>query len=103
MTKSDQHYGPETITKERLILMEVAHHRNGITGIPFRVALFKDRDVGMETTLVGIMFDDRPVGRCAVLDVHQLAQDEIMMGQNSWRGSMYEEALRELVDEALSE
>ena len=67
------------------------HHRNGVCGAPFHVVLFDD--TGDENTRkVGILFEE-PF-HCAVLDVAKLAQGLIAFGVNSYRGDVFEAALR---------
>ena len=77
----------------KLKIIDIAHHRNGVTGTGFDVVLFKVlRERG---TKVGILFDDS--GHCAVLDVTMLAAGDIAFGSNSWRGDDYEPDLRNAI------
>ncbi len=69
-------------------VIDCASHRNGITGAPFHVVLFDDAD----SRKVGIVFDAS--AHCAVLDVTELARGIIAFGANSYRGDVYEPALR---------
>jgi hypothetical protein len=72
-------------------LIDWDYHRNGICGAPFHVFLFDD--VGDENTRkVGILFEARH--HCAVLDVAKLTASDIAFGSNSYRGDVFEEALR---------
>lgn len=78
-------------------VISVAHHRNGITGAPFDVVLFKDDD---GSTKVGISFDSplqKPPLSCniAILDVKQLAAGDVAFGSNSFRGDEYIGFMRE--------
>ena len=81
-------------TEELLKVIEMARHRNGVGGAPFDVVLFED---GGEdgSRKVAIVFDEP--GQCAVLDAGKLAEGDIRFGENSWRGDVYEGALREVI------
>lgn len=79
----------------RVKLIDMAHHRNGICGAPFHVFLFDDVE-DENTRKVGILFDN-PY-HCAVLDVAKLAQGTIAFGFNSYRGDVFEQALRPLIN-----
>jgi hypothetical protein len=67
------------------------YHRNGISGAPFHVVLFDDVD-DENTRKVGILFD--APWHCAVLDVAKLSEGSIAFGFNSYRGDVFEDALR---------
>ena len=75
----------------RVMVIDSAHHRNGICGAPFHVVLFDDVD-DENTRKVGILFD-APY-HSAVLDVAKLAEGDIAFGSNSYRGDVFEDALR---------
>lgn len=78
----------------KLKIIDIAHHRNGVRGAPFEVALFKDR--GRDGSLkVGILFEEP--NHCAILDVDKLAVGDIAFGSNSWRGDDYEPHLRKAI------
>jgi hypothetical protein len=78
----------------KLKIIDIAHHRNGICGIPFAVVLFTD--TGPEgSRKVAILFEHE--GYCAVLDVDKLAQRDIAFGSNSWRGDRFEQPLRKAI------
>lgn len=80
-----------TLNPERLQIIDLAFHRNGVAGLPFKVALVDDANEG-DVKLV-IMFEQE--GHTAVLSVDRLHEDEdISFGSNSWRGDEYEAALR---------
>jgi len=79
------------IRSSRIRIIETARHRNGICGAPFDVVLFRDTD-DENTPKVGIVFE-QPY-HCAVLDVAKLAQGSIAFGVNSYRGDVFEPALR---------
>jgi hypothetical protein len=75
----------------KLKIINIAHHRNGVSGAPFDVVLFEDR-VPEVSRKVAIVFDEPH--HCAVLDVAKLAAGDIAFGSNSWRGDDYEPHLR---------
>ena len=75
----------------KLKIIAIAHHRNGICGAPFNVALFHDG----ESRKVGIVFEEPHY--CAVLDVDKLVAGDIQFGSNSWRGDKYEPHLRQAI------
>ena len=76
---------------KNLQIVNADYHRNGVAGMPFKVALVDDPYEG-DTKLV-IMFEAE--GHTAVLSLDKLIQDEdISFGSNSFRGDRYEEALR---------
>jgi hypothetical protein len=78
----------------KLKIIAIAHHRNGVAGSPFDVALFKER--GRQDSLkVAILFDEP--AHCAILDVGKLAAGDIAFGSNSWRGDDYEPFLRDAI------
>lgn len=79
------------IDPDRLQIIDLDLHRNGVAGKPFKVALVDDANEG-DVKLV-IMFEEE--GYTAVLSVDKLHEDEdISFGSNSWRGDEYEIALR---------
>jgi hypothetical protein len=76
----------------KLTIINIAHHRNGIDGAPFDVALFEDQ--GSDgSQKVAILFAEP--ARCAVLDVAKLAAGDIAFASNSWCGDKYEAPLRQ--------
>lgn len=79
------------VDPNRLQILDLDFHRNGVAGKPFKVALVDDANEG-DVKLV-IMFEEE--GYTAVLSVDKLHEDEdISFGTNSWRGDEYEAALR---------
>ena len=78
----------------KLKIINVAHHRNGVTGAPFDVALFRERGRRARRK-VAILFEEN--GHCAVFDVARLAAGDIAFGSNSWRGDEYEPDLRDAI------
>lgn len=75
-------------------VVSLARHRNGICGAPFHVALFDDIS-DENTRKLGILFE-APY-HCAVLDVAKLAAGDIAFGSNSYRGDVFEDALRQAI------
>jgi len=85
--------GKEDIMKFDPNLLQIVDsdfHRNGIAGIGFHVALVDDPNDG-DTKLV-VMFPGE--GHTAVLSLNKLMEEDISFGSNSFRGDMYDEALR---------
>ena len=75
-----------------ITLEQTARHRNGVSGAPFHVTLFRDEAGRL---MLGIVFDEP--GYVAVLDLQEVAAGNITFGSNSWRGDRYETGLREAV------
>ena len=81
----------------KLKTLATAHHRNGVSGTPFDVVIF--RDTGKEGSVkLGIVFDQPSC--CAILDIDKLARHDIAFGSNSWRGDNYERELRRMIAQA---
>lgn len=79
------------IDPDRLQIIDLDFHRNGVAGQPFKIALVDDANEG-DVKLV-IMFEAE--GHTAVLSVDRLHEDEdISSATNAWRGDEYEAALR---------
>jgi len=95
--------GKEDIMKFDPNLLQIVDsdfHRNGIAGIGFHVALVDDPNDG-DTKLV-VMFPGE--GHTAVLSLNKLMEEDISFGSNSFRGDLYDAALRpELFDEDTGE
>ena len=75
----------------KLQIIDMDSHRNGVSGLPFRVALVDDANES--DVKVVIMFEAE--GHTAVLSLNKLMDEDISFGSNSWRGDLYEEALRQ--------
>jgi hypothetical protein len=71
-------------------ILDSAYHRNGVSGEPFEVVLFKD---DRDRQMVAILFDDS--GYCAVLETELTNNGDIAFGSNSWRGDHFEGRLRD--------
>ena len=84
----------------RLTIEDVASHRNGIAGAPFCVVTFTEHDGVRQRQMVGILFEHdepNPVAdfRTAVFDRALLGRGVIAFGENSYRGDVYDGALRQ--------
>jgi hypothetical protein len=79
-----------SLDPDRLQILDLAYHRNGVGGMPFQVALVDDANSG-DVKLV-VMFEQE--GYTAVLSVDKLHEDEDISVSNAWRGDQYEAALR---------
>ena len=78
----------------RIRIHDWAFHRNGICGAPFHIFLFDDAD-DENTRKVAVLFEEPH--HCAVLDVSKLAAGSIAFGVNSYRGDLFEPALRQAI------
>ena len=79
------------------------HHRNGICGSPFSVALFEWDDDGLPRTMVGLLWEDEELEGCGVLDVNELAKGNVGFGSNSWRGDHFHDDLLAAIAKAKGE
>jgi hypothetical protein len=77
----------------KLRIEDIQHHRNGVSGAPFHVVLFRDPDEGR---MVGVVFQAEQ--HVAVFNLDKLAIGNIAFGVNSWRGDHYEPHLRTAID-----
>jgi hypothetical protein len=71
-------------------ILEVAYHRNGCQGEPFHAIRFRD---GRQLFL-GLVHEQPD--RVVVIDP-LMAAETVASGINSWRGDLYEEALRKAI------
>jgi len=73
-------------------VLEVAHHRNGISGAPFYAVRFTHiDDAGERRQMLATVFDYH---RIAVIATDRLLEDGVEFGKNSWRGDTFEAELR---------
>lgn len=78
-------------------VMEVAHHRNGVSGEPYHAVRFRSSDQA-NLELVAVVFD-RP-GAVAVLDGGLLSGLNATVkefGMNAFRGDRFEKELRAVI------
>ena len=78
------------IKTRHLKVINSDYHRNGISGMPFKVAIVEDKEEG---DMLVIMFEKE--GHTAVLNLNKLAMNDIGFGSNSYRGDQYEYELRD--------
>ena len=71
-------------------LLSIDHHRNGVGGEPFYVALWEDRG---QKFLVTYFYKDPSRCACAAVDVNLAAAGNIAFGENSWRGDHWQDAM----------
>jgi len=80
----------------KLKIKKASWHRNGISGMGFYAIIFDDLE--QKKTMVASLFDE--AGYCAVYAIEELNQENIEFAQgNSWRGDIYEEDLRPLLEQ----
>ena len=83
-----------------LKITDIAWHRNGVCGVGFFAILFDDLEE--KKKMIASLFDEP--GYCAVYDVGQLEEGNIKFAMgNSWRGDVYEVALKPLIKSWLEE
>ena len=70
-------------------IIEIAYHRNGISGAGFHAVTFEDDG----RTFVSTVFEAE--GHIAVLEIAQLPV--VTFGENSWRGDRYADYLRKAI------
>ena len=73
--------------------IKIDHHRNGVSGQPFYIGIIRDADNSKKLI---IQFDDSR--DTAVLDMGLLKKDIIEFGVNSWRGDLYQERFRAMIN-----
>lgn len=80
-------------------VIDVAYHRNGVSGRSFNVVLFVDRE--SKETMVGILPYEETAKNidveCYVLSVDKLKENDIVFASNSYRGDNYAQELREAI------
>lgn len=88
------------MAEDKLKLIDAQNHRNGITGVPFKVAIFNASLAGenKKRRMVGIQFEDN-VEYTAVFDLDMLAEGNIKFGSNSWRGPNFGKFLKRAKDQ----
>jgi hypothetical protein len=78
----------------KLSITKIAHHRNGIDGMPFHAVIFRD-DTERKSAKLGVVFESPR--HVAVFDIAKLADCDVEFGSNSYRGDRYEPALRQAI------
>lgn len=78
-----------------ITVTQVDYHRNGISGEGFHAVTFTADADGKPTAFVATVFDGP--GQCAVLGIGPLGNGDVRFGHNSWRGDIYEPALRRAI------
>jgi len=76
----------------KLNFKQIKYHRNGVSGAPFHVILFRDESEG---DMLGIVFEEKH--HIAVFNMDRLSVFDIGFGTNSWRGDHYEPHLRNAI------
>lgn len=76
----------------KLTFKQIKYHRNGVSGAPFHVILFRDESEG---DMLGIVFEEKH--HVAVFNLDRLSLFDIGFGTNSWRGDLYEPHLRNTI------
>lgn len=74
--------------------LKVAHHRNGVCGMPFHCVLFDKEEDGQTTRMLAVRFphdegDGYQNPRIAVFDIALLYESVIEFGENSFRGDHF--------------
>lgn len=77
----------------------ISYHRNGIHGLPFHVAIIKDKQNG---PMLVVRFDkdaDTETGQviCAAFNLEQLCHGNIEFGSNSFRGDEFAPIIDKLI------
>lgn len=82
-------------------IKEASFHRNGVGGVGFYAILFESEEEPGKT-MIASLFDEP--GYCAVYCVEMLSEGNIRFAEgNSWRGDVYENALRPALKKFLKE
>ena len=81
----------------KIKVIKIAHHRNGVTGEPFHVVLFRHKFDINDPVKVAVVF--QTTHHIAILDTALLDKQVIEFGENSWRGDQYEAALHKAITE----
>ncbi|RPJ36895.1 MAG: hypothetical protein EHM35_07345 [Planctomycetaceae bacterium] len=89
---------------EKIKVLAIDSHRNGIYGQPFSVVLFEWRDDGKARRMLGIELGEeaeKDLGAAPtfVVDVDMAAAGNVEFGHNSWRGDHFTGALRKAIAE----
>lgn len=74
--------------------LKVAHHRNGVCGMPFHCVIFDKEEDGKTNRMLAVRFPDdegsySQEANIAVFDVALLYESVIEFGENSFRGDHF--------------
>jgi hypothetical protein len=79
-------------------IMQIAFHRNGVSGVPFYAIQFHDSETG---NALATVFPE--AGVVAVISIDRLPGAGVTFGENSWRGDHFEPWLREQIARYMDE
>ena len=74
-------------------IIKQSHHRNGISGSPFKIGIIEDDDKSRKL-IIDFDSNNKLNPFIAVLDMDLLSKNIIEFGLNSWRGDLYEDLLK---------
>lgn len=80
-------------------IVKESYHRNGVAGAAFDVAIF--RQPGRGSLMLAVVFE--AAGHVAVFDLDKLKKCVIEFPDNSYRGDLYEDELRRMIEESRKE
>lgn len=90
------------VSELNIIIIDASFHHNGISGLGFWAVLFDaDHHAGnnekRRSRMIASLFDEP--GVCAVYSISELVNGNIKFAcGNSWRGDVYEEELRPMIE-----
>lgn len=91
--------GSYRATKTDIYVTKIARHRNGISGVPFYVVLFRDERIGTGAVgdMIAVVMEgttaQTPNPAVAVLNRTQVYRGKVEFGVGSYRGDQYASAL----------
>ena len=89
--------GSYRATKTDIYVTKIARHRNGISGVPFYVVLFRDERIGTGAAgdMIAVVMEtpDPAAMAVAVLNRTQVYRGKVEFGVGSYRGDQYASAL----------
>lgn len=75
----------------KIKIIEIAYHRNGVSGMPFHAVLFKQ---GRDKFIASVFEEPKYI---SVICLDRLPHISVA-NDNAWRGDEYESVLREAID-----